>query len=164
MVLQNQEIDRLRLPRIYNDTQLHQLIDSGELVRIPDNETLVVLPSKDRRYCRPWTRNFIVDMGYSFFHRFNKPLVVDSAVRTVEQQHDLRRYNKYAALETGETPSSHLAGITIDIAKQRYNRQERQWIIRYLSTLQEEGFIIPTEEPLCFHVAVREKYMEIVHK
>jgi hypothetical protein len=161
MVRQNQEIDHLNLPRIVNNEQLHQLISQGELVRIPENETLTTTISEDRKYVRPWVRYFIQDMAAGFFSNFNKPLVIDSAVRTVEQQAKLIRTNRFAAPAYGILPSSHLAGITVDIAKRRYSPKERRWIVSYLKSMKDKGLIEAVEEPVCFHVMVREMYNEI---
>jgi len=157
MIRQNQEIDRLQLPRIVNDRQLHQLISQGELVRIKENESLKVseVVLGDHKFVRPWTESFLEDMSRSFYLRFGIPLVVDSAVRTVEQQQKLRRINRYAAPEDGPLPSSHLAGITVDLAKRRYSAKERKWILLYL---KYKGLSLATEEPNCFHVAVLEIY------
>lgn len=160
MVLQNQEIDRLKLPRIVDDSQLHQLEQSGELVRIPENEKLAVSPvvKEDRRYVRPWTSLMVMDIANAFYNVFSIPLIVDSAVRTVEQQQRLRRVNRYAAPEVGLAPSSHLAGITIDLAKRRYSSKQRRWIVNYLKNLQDRGLAIVAEEPACYHVASLEVY------
>lgn len=162
MVRQNQEIDCLNLPRIVNDKQLHQLISQGELVRITENETTILMPvSEDRKYVRPWVRDFIRDMAAGFFSNFNKPLVIDSAVRTVEQQAVLIRTNRYAASPYGMLPSSHLAGTTIDIAKRRYSSKERKWIVSYLKSMKDKGLVEAVEEPFCYHVLVYEVYNEI---
>src|SRR5690242_370278 len=83
---QNQEIDRLGLPRIVDDNQLHQLIKTEELVRIPEDEKLrTTLRREDHKVVKPWVRDFLLDMADSFYLNFRVPLVVDSAVRTVEQ-------------------------------------------------------------------------------
>src|ERR1700749_2616298 len=42
LLLQNQEVDRLQLPRIYDDAQLQQLKDSGDLVPIVPRESLKI--------------------------------------------------------------------------------------------------------------------------
>jgi hypothetical protein len=129
---------------------------------VQENETTKFPPniSEDHKYVRPWARDFIRDMASSFYISFNKPLVIDSAVRTAEQQANLIRVNRFAAPAYGDLPSSHLAGITIDIAKRRYSPKERKWIVKYLKDLKDQGFIIPTEEPYCYHVAVLERYNE----
>ncbi len=159
MVRQNEEIDRLKLPRIVNETQLNQLINDGELVEVIPNETLQFAPAS-RRYVRPWCRTFAMDMAVLFHNVFHRPIIIDSAVRTADQQHILRRVNRFAAPEWGELPSSHLAGITVDIAKRKYTTKERKWIVDYLKNLQDKGLILAAEEPMCYHVAVRERYFD----
>ncbi len=54
LVRQNEEIDRLQLPRIYDDAQLERLKASGDLVPIQASESLRIEPSLDpsRRYSR----------------------------------------------------------------------------------------------------------------
>ena len=64
LLIQNAEIDRLDLPRIQNDTELEALKGDGSLLPIRAGETLRFDPRLDpsRRYCRPWTRNFVEDL------------------------------------------------------------------------------------------------------
>jgi hypothetical protein len=61
LLRQNEEIDRLDLPRIQDDEELEALKASGELVPIKETESLKIERSLDpsRRYCRPWTRDFV---------------------------------------------------------------------------------------------------------
>jgi hypothetical protein len=68
LLLQNQEIDRMSLPRIYNDVQLERLKASGDLVPIVPGEALRIQPSLDpgRRYCRPWTLDFVDDISTAY--------------------------------------------------------------------------------------------------
>lgn len=162
-VLQNQEIDNLRLPRIENESQLNQLIRQGELVKINQTKSLKLSEnlSENRTYCRYWVSRFLRDMSDNLYNNIGVPLIVDSLVRTAEQQTKLVRVNKYAAPAYGEVPSSHLAGTTVDIAKRRYSRKQRKWIINYLRNLQDQGYVIVSEEPFCYHVFVREIYNEV---
>ncbi len=159
MVKQNEEIDRLKLPRIVDEFQFNQLIYQGELVKVIPDEKIQFAPAA-RTFVRPWCRTFIMDMAAEFYRIFNRSLIIDSATRTVEQQHALRRVNRFAAPEWGKLPSSHLAGITVDIAKRKYNSKQRKWIVAYLKTLQDKELVIATEEPMCYHVAVRERYFD----
>ncbi len=63
LLLQNQEIDRMDLPRIQDDAELEQLKASEDLVPIVAGTSLRFDPRLDpeRRYCRPWTREFLDD-------------------------------------------------------------------------------------------------------
>lgn len=164
LIKQNEEIDRLQLPRIEDEAQLDDLILHQQLVPLPESESLTVagnLPS-NRRYCRPWTADFLRDLGQAYYQQFHVPLQVTSAVRTVEVQHKLRRHNRNAAPETGETASSHLAGLTIDIAKRGMSKQQKHWINDYMLPLKQMGLIEPEEErrqPV-FHVMVSQRYAE----
>ena len=65
LIRQNEEIDRLDLPRIQDDAQLEALKASGDLVPIEASESLKIEPSLDpsRRFCRPWTRDFVQDLS-----------------------------------------------------------------------------------------------------
>ena len=164
LIKQNEEIDRLQLPRIEDEAQLDDLILRRQLVPLPESESLVVagnLPA-DRRYCRPWTATFLSDMSLAYYEEFGRPLQVTSAVRTVEVQHKLRRHNRNAAPETGETASSHLAGLTIDISKRGMSKQQKRWINAYLLPLHQMGLIEPEEErrqPV-YHIMVSPRYEE----
>ena len=164
LLRQNEEIDRLELPRIYDDAELERLIAAGDLVPIVESETLRVDPRLDpsRRYCRPWTRDFLNDLSQAYYQQFHSQIQVNSAVRTVLVQKKLRRHNRNAAPEYGETASSHLAGITVDIQRRGMTRQQVKWMEQYLMPLREQGLIEPEEErrQWVFHVAVSGRYGE----
>ena len=90
---------------------------SQDLVPVSESDALKIaenLPD-NRRYCRPWTRDFLEDFSQAFFNEFHQPIQVNSLVRTVEQQHSLRRHNRFAAPEFGDTASTHLTGVTADL-------------------------------------------------
>ncbi len=164
LLRQNEEIDRLQLPRIADNDQLLELERTQELVPISETRALRVSPSiqSDKRYCRPWCNQFLQDMSESYYKEFHTPLQVNSAVRTIEQQHKLRRHNGNAAPETGEHASSHLAGITVDLAKRGLTRAQHQWIEAYLKNLLDQGLVEAAEErrQACFHVMVSDRYTE----
>ncbi len=164
LLRQNAEIDRLQLPRIVDDTELAELEASEQLVPIEETQRLAVASNLEpsRRYCRPWTRDFLTDLSEAYYQEFHRPLEVTSAVRTVDQQRRLRRHNRNAAPETGDTASSHLAGITVDILKRGMTRRQHRWIEQYFYDLKEQGLIEPEEErrqPV-FHVMVSDRYTE----
>src|SRR6516225_3137753 len=114
MTRQNEEIDRLQLPRIADQQQLLELERTQELVPILETQSLHWSESiqADKRYARPWTNQFLQDMSEAYYKEFRTPLQVNSAVRTIEQQQKLRRHNRNAAPEIGDLASSHLAGTT----------------------------------------------------
>jgi len=159
MLRQNEEIDRIN-----DQSQLEELERNQELVPIHDTQTLRVSSAiqPDKRYCRPWTNYFLQDMGEAYYHEFHLPLQVTSAVRTLEQQQKLRRHNRNAAPEVGEVASSHLAGITVDLAKRGLTRAQHKWMEDYLKDLRDRGLVEAAEErrQACFHVMVSDRYTE----
>jgi uncharacterized protein YcbK (DUF882 family) len=161
-VRQNEEIDRLQLPRIEDDAQLEDLKLRQELVQIEESHALRIDPrlEEERRYCRPWTLDFLHDMSDAYYKEFHSYIQVNSAVRTIEQQRKLRRTNRNAAPEAGETASSHLAGLTVDISKRGLSRKQHKWLENYLADLREQGLIEAAEErrQACFHIMVSERY------
>ena len=164
LLLQNAEINRLNLPRIRDDKQLQALIADGDLVSIPSSETLRIQPSLDpaRRYCRPWTLDFLNDISDAYYKEFHDQIQVNSAVRTVLVQKKLRRINRNAAPESGEAASSHLAGLTVDLQRRGMSKAQVKWMEEYLKPLKEMGLIEPEEERRhwCFHIMVGGAYEE----
>lgn len=164
LLRQNEEIDRLELPRIQNDAELEQLVARADLVPIVPSRTLRIEPrlASNRRYCRPWTRDFLDDLSEAYYNEFHSQIQVNSAVRTVQVQKKLRRHNRNAAPEKGETASSHLAGITVDIQRRGMTRQQVKWMEQYLLPLKNLGLVEPEEErhQWVFHVAVSGRYSD----
>src|SRR5208283_3302224 len=161
LVQQNQELDRSQVFRVTNDVDLIQRELSQELVPVSETDALKLagdLPD-NRRYCRPWTRDFLQDFSQAFYDQFHAPLQVNSLVRTMEQQHRLRRYNRFAAPELGDTASTHLAGVSFDLSRRGLTPEQYVWITSYLLPLKESGMVDPIEErqPV-LHVLVFEKY------
>lgn len=164
LLRQNEEIDRLELPRIQDDDELERLKGSQELVAITPTFYLRIDPrlDPDRRYCRPWTLAFLTDLSESYYQKFHRQMQVNSAVRTVVVQRKLRRHNRNAAPETGETASSHLAGITVDIQRRGMTRAQVKWVEQYMIPLRDLNLVEPEEErhQLVFHVAVSARYTD----
>jgi len=164
MTRQNEEIDRLQLPRIADQQQLLELERTQELVPIPETRALHWSSAiqADKRYSRPWTNQFVQDMSEAYYHDFHTPLQINSAVRTMEQQQKLRRHNRNAAPEMGDMTSSHLAGITVDLAKRGLTKAQHQWIEDYLKNMRDQGLVEAAEErrTWCFHVMVSNRYTE----
>jgi len=167
LLRQNEEINRLDLPRIQDDDELEALKTSGELVPIVESESLKIEPSLDpsRRYCRPWTRDFVQDISESYYQQFHEQIQLNSAVRTVKVQQKLRRHNRNAAPADGDTASSHLAGITVDLQRRGMTKEQLRFVERYLFYLNALGLVEPEEERRhwCFHVMVSDKYSEWRH-
>ncbi len=162
LLRQNEEIDRLRLTRINDDQQLEELELRGELMGLHESRALQISDHLElnRRYCRPWTRAFLEDLSQAFYAEFHHPINVTSAVRTVDQQSRLQRWNHNAAPIDGDTASSHLAGLTVDIGKRPMSRRERAWIDQYVLRLQQLGLVEAAEErrQACYHIMVSNRY------
>jgi len=164
LIRQNEEIDRIDLPRIQDDAELEALKVSGALVPIEASESLKIERSLDpsRRYCRPWTRDFVVDLSEVYYRQFHAQIQVNSAVRTVKGQKKLRRHNRNAAPAEGDTASSHLAGVTVDLQRRGLSKDQIRFVERYLFYLNALGLVEPEEERRhwCFHVMVSDRYSE----
>jgi hypothetical protein len=164
LLRQNAEIDRAELPRIQDDDELEALKASQVLVPIVASEHVRFDPrlDPDRRYCRPWTRDFVEDLADSFYKEFHNSIQINSAVRTVQVQKKLRRHNRNAAPEKGEIASSHLAGITVDIQRRGLSREQIKFVQQFMLPLKNMGLIEPEEErhQWVFHVMVSGRYAE----
>src|SRR5450755_4033948 len=164
LLRQNEEIDRLDLPRIQDDIELEALKSSGDLVPIIPSDSLKIERGLDpsRRFCRPWTRDFVQDLSDVYYYRFHDQIQVNSAVRTVKVQKKLRRHNRNAAPAEGDTASSHLAGVTVDLQRRGLTKEEIRFVERYLFYLNALGLVEPEEERRhwCFHVMVSDRYGE----
>jgi hypothetical protein len=162
LLRQNEEINRLELPRIQDDAELEALKASGALVPIEESESLKIERSLDpsRRFCRPWTRDFVADLSEVYYRQFHDQIQVNSAVRTVKVQKKLRRRNRNAAPAEGDTASSHLAGVTVDLQRRGLTKEEIRFVERYLFYLKALGLVEPEEERRhwCFHVMVSDRY------
>ncbi|MGB8770569.1 MAG: DUF5715 family protein [Candidatus Korobacteraceae bacterium] len=161
LVQQNEELDRQQLPRIADEGQLIRYEVAQVLVPVTETDALKIAPDlpENRRYCRPWTRDFLQDFSQAYYHQFHSPLQVNSLVRTMEQQQRLRRYNRYAAPETGDTASTHLTGVTFDLSRRGLTGEQYGWILAYMLPLKESGMVDPIEESQpVLHVVVFEKY------
>jgi hypothetical protein len=164
LLIQNAEIDRLELPRIEDETELEALKADGSLLEIISGEMLRFDPRLDpsRRYCRPWTRDFVGDLSQAFYNRFHQQIQVNSAVRTVKVQKKLRRHNRNAAPADGDTASSHLAGVTVDLQRRGMSKDQIRWMEHYLFYMKALGLVEPEEErhQWVFHIMVSGHYSE----
>lgn len=155
---QNEQADLDHLSRL-TESQLEFFKKRGLLVPLPSNEAVVIdeqLPEQ-YRWCRPWVRQFLIGVGQEYQKRFGEPIRVNSAIRTVEYQKELRwRDANAASAEKGPSQSSHLTGATVDIAKKDMSSDERAWMRHYLIALKHRGRIEATEEfwQEVFHVMV----------
>jgi Family of unknown function (DUF5715) len=163
LLRQNQVADREGLDRIRDDGDILELRNQGMLSALPASSALQVderLPA-NRRYCRPWTAQFLATLARAHYERFHTPLQVNSAVRTVEFQQHLLRTNGNAAPAEGDTASPHLTGQAIDLAKHGLSLTEIAWLRGYLLPLVQQGKVDVEEEfqQSCFHISVYKKYL-----
>ncbi len=163
LVHQNQVADRDGLDRIQNDEALLDMRGERLLVSLPAGPALQIderLPG-NRRFCRPWTAQFLNVLARAHYAHFHTPLQVNSAVRTVEFQEHLVHINGNAAPAEGDTASPHLTGQAIDIAKHGLSLTEIAWLRGYLLPLVQEGKVDVEEEfqQACFHISVYKEYL-----
>ena len=161
LVQQNVELDKLQLPRIADDVELMKYELSQDLVPVSESDALKIAPDlpDNRRYCRPWTRDFLEDFSQAFYNEFHVPIQVNSLVRTAQQQRSLRHHNRFAAPEAGDTASTHLTGVTADLSRRGLTRAQYQWMRDYLMPLREAGLVDPIEESQpVLHVVVYDRY------
>ena len=160
---QNERAEADGLERILDEQDLASRIEQKLLVPVPVSRSLAINTdlSENHRYCRPWTASFLSDLAREHDTRFHKPIMVSSAVRTVEYQQGLLRTNGNAAAAEGDIVSPHLTGGTVDIAKSGMSRQELVWMRNHLLALQMAGMIDVEEEfrQLCFHITVYKNYV-----
>ena len=163
LVHQNEMAEADGLERIQDDEDLQDRINRKSLVPIPAANSLQVnanLP-ENRRYCRPWTAQFLTDLAKAYNARFaGNALEVTSAVRTVEYQRKLRTVNGNAAAADGDIASPHLTGGTIDLAKAGLTSAQIGWLRAWLLPLEQAGKIDVEEEfrQSCFHISVYKSY------
>jgi hypothetical protein len=163
LVHQNEVADRDGLDRIRDDEDILGMRSEKLLVALPAGSGLEVderLPI-NRRYCRPWTAEFLTTLARAHYAHFHTPLQINSAVRTVEFQQHLVHINGNAAPAEGDTASPHLTGQAIDIAKHGLSLAEIAWLRGYLLPLVQEGKVDVEEEfqQACFHISVYKKYL-----
>lgn len=160
---QNEMAEAEGLERIQDDADLDNRIAAGSLVPVPVTQVLRInedLP-QNRRYCRPWTADFLRTLAQAHAEAFpGSPLEVTSAVRTVAYQRRLRHINGNAAAADGDLASPHLTGGTIDLGKKGMSRREIAWMRNWLLPLQQAGKIDVEEEfrQACFHISVYKSF------
>jgi len=159
---QNRKTEDDGLERIEDDDDLNDRIARKMLVPLPASAALAVngeLPA-NRRYCRPWTARFLADLARAHEAVFQRPLIVTSAVRTVDCQKRLMEANGNAAAAEGDIASPHLTGAAVDFAKRNMSRREIAWMRAHLLALQQSGKIDVEEEfhQSCFHITVYKDY------
>jgi hypothetical protein len=162
LILQNEAIDELGLPRIKDSKALAVLVQDGELVPITNNKYVRVSPrlEANRRYCKPWVDDFLQELGRAYFDQFEEPIQVNSAVRTTRTQMTLLRWNHNASPVHGDKASAHLAGVAVDLQRRGLTRAQVRFIQQKLLYLAGLNMVIVEEElkQPCFHIVVTGDY------
>ena len=160
---QNEKTEEDGLERILDEQDLQDRIDHKLLVPVPVSASLSINNNlaETHRYVRPWTAIFLGDLSKAHAQRFDGPIQVTSAVRTVDYQKQLMHVNGNATQAEGDVVSPHLTGATIDIGKNTMTRAELAWMRNYLLPLQLDGKIDVEEEfrQACFHITVYKSYV-----
>jgi hypothetical protein len=163
LVEQNVKLDQQQVQRMNTEYDLAKSELENDLVQVNETDALKISDNllDSRRYCRPWTRDFLQDVSQAFYDVFHSPLQVNSLVRTSTQQLYLRRHNRFAAPAFGDTASTHLAGVAVDLSRRGLSNTQYQWLRAYLQPLQQKGLVDPIEErqPV-LHVVVYQGYSE----
>jgi Family of unknown function (DUF5715) len=159
---QNEKTEEDGLERILDEQDLQDRIDHKMLVPVPVSASLSINNNlaETHRYVRPWTATFLGDLSKAHAQRFDGPIQVTSAVRTVDYQKQLMHVNGNATQAEGDVVSPHLTGATIDIGKNTMTRAELAWMRNFLLPLQLDGKIDVEEEfrQACFHITVYKSY------
>ncbi len=145
--------DEAGLHRFQNVPELFRAQENGALVPLSDDATIQIDPRLHSwyRWCLPQTKSFLIGFAHEHFLLFNRPIQVNSAVRTRVYQIAMRRYNRNAAPVDGPTASLHMTGAAVDITKIGVSGRELLWMRSYLVAMERAGIIDATEE---FHQAV----------
>jgi len=80
----------------------------------------------------------------------------------VKVQKKLRRHNRNAAPAEGDTASSHLAGLTVDLQRRGMTQEQIRWMEHYLFYMKALGLVEPEEErrQWVFHIMVSGHYAD----
>ncbi len=162
LLKQNRQADQEKLSRLEDEMEIALFRQRKLLVPLPRSGGVRVDPRLDETYAyvRPWTRQFLLDMGGKSMKLFKRSIQANSAIRTELYQRKLHRRNGNAAPAQGPKASSHLTGATVDIAKKGMSAAQRRWMRRELLRLERLGLLEATEEfrQAVFHVMVYRSY------
>ncbi len=155
--IQNNYSNKHTLVRIKDEEELKLMVSDGYLEPISDVVLIDTNLRKEFKYCLPWVNIFLNDLVVNFTNEFSsyRRVKLNSAVRTVEYQKNLRKINSNAAIN-----SSHTTGATIDITKLGLSLEEIKWLREYLLDLERVKVVEATEEnsQLVFHIMVFKNY------
>jgi hypothetical protein len=145
---ENRSADAAGLKRYNDRREIEADTERGVLVPIPCSRRVPVY----RRVVLGGTMDFYDTLsGDAQDARIR--LVVDSAIRSRDDQRKLRRRNPNATDVDGERASSHERGTTFDLSK-RMSRAQYRWLLWRLAYYRGVGRILVIEERSCIHVYV----------
>ena len=159
MAVQIAVINSTGLARIKNYAQLQLFVLKGILVPINRIENVNIDYRLRDDYCfaLPFTALFLKNFGAAFFKKFGLWIMLNSAVRPMEDQLVLMKTNSNAALAW---LSSHPTGAAIDIAYTDMTKEQLAWTAAYLLQLEKDKVIEVTMEhtQTVFHIMVFPRY------
>ncbi len=158
LAYQNARADNACIPVIHDVKELAEYKKSHALVSLATYSQF----KKDRRLGAEWywarqeVADFLIFLDKQYQLEFHKKFIINSAVRTIEKQHALARYNKNAVPTEGDRASLHIRGMAVDIAKRGMTKKELQWMRIKLLFYEDNCFIDATEEDhqAVFHIVV----------
>lgn len=114
------------------------------LVELKSSQYLEVNKKLAERGCwiRPWVLPVLNQFAESYYKKWGKRIRVNSALRTVEYHHRLRRTNTNAA--KGYSP--HSTGATVDISHLWFSREKMRWAKEWWAPYIERRQVIVTTE------------------
>jgi LysM repeat protein len=159
---ENAAADRQRLSRMHTRAQLDRFVRVGLLVPVAPSApgVRVVGVPRWRRVARPWTRQFVHQLGAALHQLFGSHLRVTDLTRTEAVQTALLATNLNAAPARGPHRSSHLTGASVDLSKTGHSEAELSWLRLVLRRLAGRGVLSAIEEFVQphFHVMVFRGY------
>jgi hypothetical protein len=161
---ENAAADAQRLTRLSTRAVLDRFLGAGLLVPVAGHAPgvhVVGIPAW-RRVARPWTRQFVRQLGEAIHRLFGARLRVTALARTEAVQAALQTSNGNAAAVRGPSRSSHLTGASVDLSKVELSSGELEWVQLVLDRLTRRGVILAIEEFVQphFHVMVFRKYAD----
>ena len=158
LIFQNIVIKNEGLTRIKDDKQLAEFVRKGIVVPIYWLENVNIDYRLKQEYCyaRPYVALFLIDFGAAFFKKFGLYIMVNSAVRTIDAQKELRKTNSNAAFPTGPYGSPHPTATAVDVAYTDMDEEQMVWSRTYLKKYKKKGIIEAVEEhsQTVFHIMV----------
>src|SRR5271165_917413 len=143
--------------RSANAAGLRRYDDRRDIEADTKRGVLVPIPCSGRV---PAYRRVVLRGTRDFYDTLNRDaqnstlrLVVDSGIRSRDDQRVLRRRNHSATDVDGERASSHERGTTFDLSK-RMSRGQYRWLLWRLAYYKGIGRILVIEERSCIHVFV----------